>query len=171
MSTSGGETSKTIYGVPESGWTSPKWNWGYASGTGHDCAAICRQVYSAKQSREVLVNDLIAASGQPEDFEEVKLVLGLAFQNGRWDGSDGGQGGYGVVLSHLAEAQRYEVGSEEQCSKNFVQDMQARFQLLGPSPEDQALMDEQLDEPNVDAARRRCSGLVLKTMGFLKNGL
>lgn len=169
MSTSSGD--KTIYGVPNSGWTSPSWNWGYARGTGHDCASICREIYSNERSREVLVNDLLTASGQPENFEEVKLVLGLKFQSGKWDGTDGGVGGYGVVLTHLAEAQRYEVGSEEQCYKNFIKDMHARFHLLGPSPEDQALMDQQLEETNLDAARRRCSGLVLKATRFLEYGL
>lgn len=163
-------SSKTIYGIPNSGWTSPAWNWGYASGTGHDCAAISRQNYSTRQAREKLVQDLIAAGPEPQNFEEVKLVLGLALQNGRWDGSDGGRGGYGEVLSQMAAAKRYELGSEEECAKKFVQDMQARFHLLSPAADDQSLMDEQLGEPDMDAARRRCSGLVLKAMGFIQNG-
>jgi hypothetical protein len=163
--------SKTIYGIPNSGWASPAWNWGYAAGTGHDCASICRQNYSTKQSRETLVQNLISAEPEPQIFEEVKLVLGLAFQSGRWDGSDGGRGGYGDVLSLMAAAERYELGSEEQCASNFIQDLEARFHLLKPAEDDQSLMDQLLDDPNVDAARRRCSGLVLKAMGFIENGL
>jgi hypothetical protein len=163
--------SKIIYGIAKSGWASPAWNWGSAAGTGHDCALICRQKYSNKQSRETLVQDLISAKPEPQIFEEVKLVLGLTFQNGRWDGSDGGRGGYGDVLSLMAAAERYELGSEEQCAINFIQDLGARFHLLKPAEGDQSLMDQVLDDPDVDAARRRCSGLVLKGMGFIENGL
>ena len=67
---------KTIYGVPNSGWTSPEWNWGYAVGTGHDCAAICRQKYASSDERSKLIEDLLAAgAGDETDLEEVKLVL------------------------------------------------------------------------------------------------
>eukprot|EP00980_Cylindrotheca_fusiformis_P025750 scaffold14558_cov137-Cylindrotheca_fusiformis.AAC.15 len=171
-------SSSTIYGIPNSGWSSPSWNWGSASGTGHDCAAICRQVYSTRSSRENLVQDLISTNSSSEStsnntpsFEEVTLILGLAFQNGRWDGSDGGKGGYGEVLSLMAAADRYETGSEEQRAKNFIQDLQARYHLLKPNPNDQSLMDQQLDEADLEAARRRCSGLVLRAMGFVEKGL
>jgi len=165
---------KTIYGIPNSGWTSSEWNWGYAVGTGHDCAAICRQQYQTKKSRVNLIDSLMTSTEEPQNFEEVKLVLALAFQRGRWDGSDGGRGGYGEVLAYMADARRYEIGTEKECALNFVQDMQERFHLLKPDPEDQTTMNQLLirqDDANFDISRRQCSGLVLKAMGFLENGI
>ena len=108
---------------------------------------------------------------EPTNFEEVKLVLALAWQNGRWDGSDGGRGGYEEVLEAMAQADRYEKGDEDECSRRFIKDMQARFPLLNPTDEELATM-QQLDqlEPDVDAARRRCSALVLRAMGFVEKG-
>lgn len=172
-------STKTIYDVPKSGWTSPDWNWGYAVGTGHDCAAICRKKYTTRQSRSSLVQDLFEAptlsprDRKPQNFEEVKLVLALAWQRGRWDGSDGGRGGYGEVLFQMAEASRYEIGSEDDCSRFLIEDMQNRFHKLNPDSDDFALMESLFDdlEPDTDAARRRCSALVLKAMGFVANGL
>lgn len=157
---------KEIYGIPNSGWTSPDWNWGYGTGTGHDCAAICRREFATRQSRASLVTDLLAMEGPP--FEEVKLVLALAWQRGRWDGSDGGRGGYGNVLNAMAQAERYEVGDE--CNGLLVQDMQERYHSLDPTDADKEAMMT-LDLENVDGARRRCSGLVLKSMGFIENGI
>jgi len=109
----------------------------------------------------------------PHNFEEVKLILGLAWQNGRWDGSDGGVGGYGDVLNYMAAAQRYGVGCEEECAKRFVGDMNDRFELLADNtsmelPKMRALLD---DTSDMDAARRKASGLVLEAMGFVDKGL
>jgi hypothetical protein len=171
-------STKTIYNVEKSGWTSPQWNWGSASGTGHDCAAICRKTYTTRQSRSSLVKKLYEAASkeardrEPKNFEEVKLVLALAWQNGRWNGSDGGRGGYGEVLAAMADASRYEVGSEDDCSRLLIEDMQSRFHLLDPDREDLDTMQRLFDdlEPDTDAARRRCSALVLKAMGFVENG-
>jgi len=161
-------SSKEIYGIANSGWTAKEWNWGSAMGTGHDCALICRRQYNSRQSREQLVSELLDCKGPP--FEEVKLVLGLAWQRGRWDGSDGGPGGYGDVLSEMAKAKRYELG--EDCDKLLVQDMQERFHLLDPTNDYKEAMQAVLDDTDsVDAARRRCSGLVLKSMGFIDSGL
>ena len=161
-------TSKEIYGIPNSGWSSKQWNWGSAIGTGHDCALICRRQYDSRKSREQLVSNLLQCKGPP--FEEVKLVLGLAWQRGRWDGSDGGRGGYGEVLSEMAKAERYE--RSEEGDKLLVQDMQERYLLLNPSNEDKEAMMAIFDETDdLDAARRRCSGLVLKSMGFVDSGL
>jgi hypothetical protein len=157
---------KEIYGIPRSGWTSSAWNWGSAVGTGHDCAAICRRQFESRQSRASLVADLSKGKGPP--FEEVKLVLALAWQRGRWDGSDGGVGGYGEVLNAMAQARRYEVGDE--CDRLLVQDMKERYHLLDPTDVDKEAMLS-LDGKDVDGARRRCSGLVLKSMGFIENGL
>lgn len=115
------------------------------------------------------MSDLLDCKG-PSSFEEIKLVLGLAWQRGRWDGSDGGPGGYGDVLREMANANRYEVGND--CDKLLVQDMQERYHLLDPIDTDkEAMMSVLEDTGNIDAARRKCSGLVLKSMGFVENGL
>jgi hypothetical protein len=125
-----------------------------------------------------LVKDLYEAPNvtptdrKPNNFEEVKLVLALAWQRGRWDGSDGGRGGYGDVLATMASASRYEDGSEDDCSRHLIEDMQQRFQLLGSS-KDLAVMQglSHAHGDDLDAARRECSALVLDTMGFVDNGL
>lgn len=179
-------STKLIYGIPNSGWTSSQWNWGYASGTGHDCAAICRNRYKTSTSRQEFVQSLLLSGSssdndddEPPDtsinFEEVKLVLALAWQRGRWDGSDGGSGGYGDVLNEMANAQRYESGSDKECSIRLVQDMQERYHLLKPSNKDLERMEGLLmkgddDGLDYDRARRVASGLVLKSMGFIENG-
>lgn len=181
-SSSPNNNNKEIYGVPNSGWTSSSWNWGYANGTGHDCAAICRKQYATRQARANLVHQLQQTSNkstpryskrEPANFEEVKLVLALAWQKGRWDGSDGGPGGYGEILQNMADAKRYELGSEDECARCLVQDMQARFVSLNPNQDQLAAMDSLWDEvePDADAAQRRCSALVLEAMRFIENGL
>jgi hypothetical protein len=147
-------------------------------GTGHGCAAICRRTCTTRQSRSSLVKDLFDAPSlpprdrEPQNFEEIKLILALAWQRGRWDGSDGGRGGYGEVLAAMADASRYEIGDEDDCSRLFIQDMQDRYRFLDPEAEDLAMMEKLFDdfEPDTDAARRRCSSLVLKSMGFIENG-
>ncbi|CAM9422627.1 unnamed protein product [Ectocarpus sp. 12 AP-2014] len=163
-------STPTIYGVPNSGWKSPQWNWGSASGTGHDCAAICRRTYGTKEARQELVSSLLSG-GTGVDFEEVKLTMALAWQNGRWDGSDGGDGGYGDVLTMMAQAKRYEEGSEEERARKLVEDMRPRFARLSPTKEQMAAMDGlTADSSDVLAARNRCCGLVLQAMGFVENG-
>jgi hypothetical protein len=156
--------SKALFGVPNSGWASPKWNWGYAQGTGHDCAKICRQQYGSIPKRKDLVKTLMDGSCE-QDFEEVKLVLALAWQSQRR---------YTDVLEKMAQAKRYEVGDEDECSTRLVQDMQERFTLLQPSEEDMNMMKtvtKELDANNVKLARQRCAGLVLNAMGFIERGL
>ena len=170
-----------LYDIPNSSWTSPQWNWGYASGTGHDCAAICRRKFASRAAREDLVESLLHPNDkqpQPSSFEEAKLVLGLAIQRGRWDGSDGGPGGYGDVLAAMADARRYETdGIEESRMINFTNDMKLRYRLLNPTKEDMETMESidvssgDLTVDELDVARRKCSGLVLKSMGFIDNGL
>ncbi len=172
-------SSKSIYDVPNSGWRAPQWKWGYAVGTGHDCAAICRKRYNSREARTALIQDLCGApiakteEREPRNFEEVKLVLALAWQRGRWDGSDGGLGGYGEVLGAMAEANRYETEDENENSSRLVNDMKARFRLLSPTSEHEEEMKtiSSIMETDVDAARRKCSGLVLEAMGFVENGL
>ena len=179
-------TDKSIYGISKSGCKSPQWNWGSAVGTGHDCAKICRQNYSNRILRQDLISNLINAQGteedKPSDFEEVKLVLALAWQRGRWDGSDGGTGGYGEVLENLVVADRYENGTELQWSKLWIRDLASRFHLLNPSTDNVATMEYLVQESEVPTedeheeysvvcrCRRRCSGLVLLEMGFINNG-
>jgi hypothetical protein len=182
-----------LYGVPQSGWQSPVWNWGSAVGTGHDCAKICRQKYSSRKERHVLVHQLRSAQGTgddiPVDFEEVKLILALAWQRGRWDGTDGGKGGYSEVLQYLVAANRYEASdgsdSDMTWSRLWIDDIQKRFHLLQPTPEQVKSMQNivesvnlcsnsdaisSYDDPAIYRARRQCSGLVLEAMGFIENG-
>ena len=176
-----GSTGEWLYGIPNSSWTSPEWNWGYASGTGHDCAAMCRRKFASRDARADFVASLLdptssSTSCSPEQsslaFEEVKLVLGLAIQRGRWDGSDGGPGGYGDVLAAMADARRYETdGTEESRMVNFVNDMKVRYRLLNPSEEDMEAMESVDVGIEANAAIRKCSGLVLQSMGFIENGL
>lgn len=181
-------SSTDIYGIPGSGWKSPTWNWGYAQGTGHDCAAICRRRYATQTSRQALVDNLLLVANvnaesllrEPANFEEVKLILALVWQNGRWDGSDGGRGGYGTILSAMAEAKRYEVGSDDECARRFIQDLAdpKRFTLL-PLINDAAMQQmTSMAEAAIagttqdyDLDRRRCSGFVLQAMGFVERGL
>jgi len=170
-------SSKTIYGIPNSGWTSPSWNWGYGSGTGHDCAAICRQKYSSKEERLHLINSLLKTTTETMniDFEEVKLVMALAWQRGRGrNGSDGGPGGYGDVLAMMADAKRYEDDSDNNSKILLFRDMRERYYLLDPNNDDKIAM-ENLDEENndgdINTTLQSCSGLVLKAMGFIRNGI
>ena len=165
-------SSKEIYGIRRSGWTSEAWRWGYGQGTGHDCAMISRRTYDTLQSRDALVKKLIEAISADPPFEEVKLVLALAWQNGKWDGTDGGPGGYSEVLAAMAGATRYEIGTEQECSRRLIQDMKLRFPLLKPADDAlrrmQCLWDDLPDSlDDFDAARRRCSGLVLEAMGWI----
>jgi len=173
-SSSARSDDRMLYGVANSGWSSPKWNWGSAVGTGHDCARICRQKFSTRQARQELVQNLVGATTETAttiDFEEVKLVLALSWQKGRWDGSDGGRGGYGEVLESMAEAKRYEQGSEVERSQRLVQDMQARYNLLQPTPKEaDAMASLNCEGKHIYEARCRCAGLVLQSMGFVENG-
>jgi hypothetical protein len=178
----------SLYDVPNSSWTSPQWNWGYAQGTGHDCAAICRRKFSTCQARSDFVDRLLQTTpstlqGTAPDktegifnFEEVKLVLALAWQRGRWDGSDGGPGGYGEILSALAEASRYEDGLAVDIYKRWLLDMSdpQRYNLLRPTPHQAQLMQsirECSSADDLESACLQCSGLVLQTMGFVERGL
>ena len=151
--------SKTIYGVPNSGWTSPEWNWGYAVGTGHDCAAICRRKYSSRDERSQLIEDLLEADPTKTDMEEVKLVMALEWQR-NW------RCGYGDVLEMMADARRYEEEGDPSPSSLLLNDMIERFHLLNPTKDDFEAMEALKKCDDVDSALRTCSGLVLKAMGF-----
>jgi hypothetical protein len=149
---------KTIYGVPNSGWTSPEWNWGWAVGTGHDCAAICRNKYASREARSDLIADLIGGDPTTTDMEEVKLVMALKWQRNY-------RSGYGDVLDTMADARRYEDGTNGKSL--LLKDMVERFPLLRPTKEDEAAMDALAETDDVESALRTCSGLVLKVMGFV----
>lgn len=161
---------KEIYGIRGSGWTSPQWNWGYAQGTGHDCAAICRELYHTQEARATLVDNLLAANNEPENPEEIKLILALEWQRGRWDGSDGGKGGYGDVLATMAAAKRYE--DEREGLQRLVEDMAhpPRFSLLGASSEEVEEMKACATAASPEKGFRKCSGMVLRAMGFVERG-
>ena len=184
------ETTKEIYSIPNSGWSSKQWNWGNAIGTGHDAAMICRKLYATKSDRQKLIKSLLNPveykSTHPSDsspevsFEEVKLILGLAWQNGRWDGSDGGPEGYSHVLSTMAAAHRYENDDEVLSALNFIEDVSKRFHTISRNEDELNRMkciaidvrekhDASVEE--VFMVRRICAGMVLDAMGFVENGL
>ena len=175
--------SSDLYGIPNSKWTSPEWNWGYAVGTGHDCAAICRNRWSTKSKRTRLVESLITGQSNDEKDEdnmtisvdEIKLVLALKIQRGRWDGSDGGNGGYGDVMNLMADARRYETEDNNDGNRQLLHDMKIRFPLLNPNKEDMSSMESLLEDgendEDIEAKLLKCSGLVLKAMGFIENGI
>lgn len=167
--------SREIYGVKNAGWTSSEWNWGYAQGTGHTCAAICRELYATRTARQDLVDNLLAGNpNEPSNPEEIKLILALAWQRGRWDGTDGGKGGYGQVLSAMAAAKRYEDGpSYEECLRRLVTDMADpnRFNRLGASPAEIKEMEACASCASAQEGFRKCAGMVLKAMGFIDRGL
>ena len=193
--------SKEIYNIPGSGWKSSEWNWGYAVGTGHDCALICRRKFSSILSRKELLESLlhpkeISSSSistitvedadrlREPSFEEVKLILGLTVQRGRWDGTDGGRNGYGEVLYHMAQAERYESSNEEMNAKLFVHDMSERFHLIANNEFEEDIdnrltvgSDEVMKQilndytNDYDLMRRICTGLVLQKMGFVQFGM
>lgn len=182
------ETNKEIYNVPNSGWKSKQWNWGYAQGTGHDCAAICRRRWGNREDRQKLVQSLLDPvefkASYPDSevpFEEVKLILGLAWQRGRWDGSDGGPGGYGEVLSIMADARRYEDEDEVISALNFIEDVSKRFATISRNAEELKRMKciandvrgrhHHASKEEVFMDRREVAGLVLAAMGFVENGL
>lgn len=195
---------KEIYNIPGSRWSSPTWNWGYANGTGHDCALICRRKYSTEQARQELIQSLLlhGENGDGNDgdeskitndnntslpsppFEEVKLILGLTMQRGKWDGTDGGRnGGYGEILEYMAQAKRYESSNEEMHSKLFVKDMSDRFHLIVGnmfSDENDVDINDSMDMMkqihknyghDYDIMRKKCAGLVLQKMGFIELGM
>lgn len=157
--------SKEIYGVPNSGWRSPSWNWGYGIGTGHDCAKICRDTYSSSESRNDLIKNLMEPasdlSARSPPFEEVKLVLALLWQRSR--------GPYGEVLEKMASCE-YEPEDGKSCitcDQKLVNDMQVRYPLICEKQSDLQQM-EALDVSNgdIDLVKRKCAGLVLTAMRF-----
>lgn len=182
-----------LYNIPHSGWKSPQWNWGSARGTGHDCAAICRSRWSNKEDRRKLVHSLLSpekyhAKLHPSSsigevsFEEIKLILGLAWQRGRWDGTDGGPQGYRSVLQTMADARRYENENEILSALHFIEDVSAKYQSISRNAEELHKMKEiafsvlhgkktHASKEEIFMARRMCAGMVLDAMHFVENGL
>ena len=130
--------SSEIFGIKAS-WSSVDWNWGSPSGLGHDCALKCRQKFATKEQRRELVNSLLHADTDTQvlaNFEDVKLVLALAWQRGRKFDPD--MEAFGQMLDEMAEL-RYENGASSGSDGNnmdgdklLVQDMQKRYIWLKP---------------------------------------
>lgn len=124
--------SNTIFGV-EASWSSPEWNWGSPFGLGHDCAMKCRQKFASSSARQELVNSLVHADTDTQilpNFEDVKLVLALAWQRARKFDPD--MEAYGQVLDAMADL-RYENEKDDmEGDKLLVQDMQKRYMWLKP---------------------------------------
>lgn len=161
-----------IFGI-KAGWTSPDWSWGSPVGTAHDCAKICRHTFCDREAREELVNSLIYADTVTEicTFEEIKLILALMWQRARK--VDPSMEAYGQILDEMTKGKRYEEGTDDEIrSRLLVQDMQKRYMWLNPDVEDKIAMNMLWYETeDYDVARRRCSGLILKSMGFVDDGM
>jgi len=171
---------------------------------------LCRRQYRTPESRRDLIANLVMtkeairggttttadnAQRSPANFEEVKLILALAWQKGLHNGHGGGGGGelrpYGEILDAMVQAERYEnkavAGSgpgrddddddddddDKDNSLLLVQDMQKRYFFLTPEVDDKIRMNLLLydGDEDWDWIRRRCSGLVLRALDFEENGL
>eukprot|EP00238_Polyblepharides_amylifera_P015752 CAMPEP_0196579862 /NCGR_PEP_ID=MMETSP1081-20130531/25296_1 /TAXON_ID=36882 /ORGANISM="Pyramimonas amylifera, Strain CCMP720" /LENGTH=139 /DNA_ID=CAMNT_0041899567 /DNA_START=275 /DNA_END=694 /DNA_ORIENTATION=+ len=63
----------------ETGWGSPTWRWGYASGDAHDAAFQIRNSLSSPQARREWIASLEDSNSDVPWFE-IKLVLALKWQ-------------------------------------------------------------------------------------------
>jgi len=120
-----------------------------------------------------LVNSLIYAETVTDivSFEEIKLILALMWQQART--VDPSIEAYGQILDEMAKGKRYEEGTNDEIrSRLFVQDMQKRYMWLNPDMDDKIAMTMLWYETeDYDVARRRCSGLILKSMEFIDDGM
>lgn len=120
-----------------------------------------------------MVNSLIYAETVTDivSFEEIKLILALMWQQART--VDPSIEAYGQILDEMAKGKRYEEGiNDEIRSRLFVQDMQKRYMWLNPDMDDKIAMTMLWYETeDYDVARRRCSGLILKSMEFIDDGM
>ena len=104
-----GPRGGTGVALPPEPWTSPKWNWGSARGDAHDAARVVRGVLNESPSRR---RDWITAMVQstPSDdavpWEEVKLVMALAFQLSGHRRAEVCRSGNGTWLEVMAMMQR-----------------------------------------------------------------
>jgi hypothetical protein len=154
---------KALYGIPNSNWASSDWNWGYAKGTAHDCAKICRQKYSSVHSRQQLLSSLMERTCSC-DVEELKLILALQCQRQRK---------LGDVVQNLVQANRYESEDDNGSgSHQLVLDLQERFSKLKPNSEDmQQMIDLSMEEWKPKSTLQPCIALVLKTLDFIECGM
>ena len=126
---------RQIFGI-EASWSSPDWNWGSPFGLGHDCAIKCRQRFATEDQRRELVNSLVHADTDTQvlsNFEDVKLVLALAWQRGR--NFDPDLEAFGQILDQMADL-RYENGGDGEGNMEgdrlLVQDLQKKYMWLRP---------------------------------------
>uniref|UniRef100_A0A7S0FP45 Uncharacterized protein n=1 Tax=Minutocellus polymorphus TaxID=265543 RepID=A0A7S0FP45_9STRA len=169
--------SGDIFGI-EASWSSPDWNWGSPFGLGHDCALRCRQTFATEEQRRELVNSLVHADTDTQilsNFEDVKLVLALAWQRARKFDPD--LESFGQVLDAMADL-RYENGNDGEENMDgdrlLVQDLQKRYMWLKPEVDDKIQMNMLLydhHDDDFDIVRRKAAGLVLKSMDFAVEGL
>ena len=93
----------------------------------------CREKFGTSSARHELVNSLVHADTDTQilyNFEDVKLVLALAWQRARKFDPD--MEAYGQVLDAMADL-RYENEKDGTAGdKLLVQDMQKRYMWLKP---------------------------------------
>ncbi|KAL7509751.1 hypothetical protein ACHAXN_008923 [Cyclotella atomus] len=177
------ETKRQLYNIKNSSWKSNEWNWGYARGTGHDCASICRRRWSDKADRKKLVDALLNPEAYHSKhksyevpFEEVKLILGLLWQRA------GRSHAFNEVLENMVDAKRYELDDEVLSALNFVTDVRDAFpdvalkkshvdQMNAVAGEILHYHDHMVDRVEAFRIRRVCAGMVLEDMGFIENGI
>ena len=96
----------------------------------------CRQRFATEDQRRELVNSLVHADTDTQvlsNFEDVKLVLALAWQRGR--NFDPDLEAFGQILDQMADL-RYENGGDGEGNMEgdrlLVQDLQKKYMWLRP---------------------------------------
>ena len=93
----------------------------------------CREKFGTSSARHELVNSLVHADTDTQilpNFEDVKLVLALAWQRARKFDPD--MESYGEVLDAMADLRYENVKDGMEGDKLLVQDMQKRYMWLEP---------------------------------------
>ena len=93
----------------------------------------CRQKFETSSARHELVNSLVHADTDTQilsNFDDVKLVLALAWQRARKLDPD--MESYGQVLDAMADLRYENVKDDMEGDKLLVQDMQKRYMWLKP---------------------------------------
>ena len=78
-----GPKGGTGVALPPDPWVSPNWNWGSARGDAHDAARVVRDVLNeSPERRRGWITAMVQSTPQDDavPWEEVKLVMALAFQ-------------------------------------------------------------------------------------------
>jgi len=112
------------------GWSSPTWRWGFAVGDAHDAAYIARSSLQSRDSRRSWLVQLAQTEPSTTPWEEVKLVLALAFQKAGHERRDGGAGGWLEVMERMVLAE-YE---GDDGIGYLAEDLRTRLPLLLRSP-------------------------------------